>query len=198
VKVAGPVVIASRNPGKLAELRALAGDGLELVPLPRTIAAMPEEEADTYLGNALLKARAAAAVTDGWVLADDSGLEVDGLDGAPGVHSARFGGAGLTDAERCRLLLDRLAKHAGGSPGRRARFRCILVLVREEECLTAEGVLEGEIALAPRGSGGFGYDPVFVAPGSSGRTLAELDPEMKDRISHRAVAMRNLLAQLSR
>ena len=199
MKVEGPVVLASRNRGKLAELRELVGGVLELVSFPATVE-MPEveESADTYLGNAMLKARAVSVLTGGWTLADDSGLEVDALGGAPGVRSARFGGEGLDDSGRCRLLLEAMvaAGAEAGGRGRRARFRCVLALVRGSACLSAEGVLEGEIALEPRGSQGFGYDPIFLAAGFGGRTLAELDPATKNRLSHRAAAVRALLEKL--
>lgn len=187
-----PVTLASRNPGKLAELAALCRGVLEL-RLPPEGLTLPEieEDQETYLGNAEKKARAVARVVGGPALADDSGLEVDALGGAPGVRSARYGGPGLDDAGRIALLLREL----GNATNRRARFRCALVLaVSEEETIAAEGVLEGTIAHAPRGTGGFGYDPVFVLP--DGRTLAEVPAEEKNRISHRAVAMRALVERL--
>jgi XTP/dITP diphosphohydrolase len=231
VKIHGPITLASRNPGKLAELAALAGAALDL-RLPPPDAALPEvaEDADTYLENALAKARAvadalgaakASAVTDALgvakaravtdalgvataravtdalgvaTLADDSGLEVDALDGAPGVRSARFGGADLSDRERSLLLLERLA----GVERRSARFRCVLVVYQGGEWCSAEGLLEGEITRAPRGEGGFGYDPVFAVPALGGRTVAEATAEEKNRISHRAAAMRALIAALAR
>ena len=198
MKVSGPVVLASRNRGKLAELRELVGGALTLVSFPATLA-MPEveETEETYLGNALLKARAVSAATGGWALADDSGLEVDAVGGVPGVRSARFGGEGLDDRGRCRVLLDALVAAGAEAGGRRARFRCVLALVRGDECVAAEGVLEGEIALAPRGAYGFGYDPIFVPPGFGGRTFAELDAATKNRISHRARAARGLLEKLA-
>lgn len=194
--MAETITLATRNPGKLEELTALAGPALRL-RLPPDEALLPEvaEDADTYLGNALAKARAFAGAIGGPTLADDSGLEVDALDGAPGVRSARFGGPGLRDAERTALLLETIK----GSEQRSARFRCLLVLFRsEEEWWSAEGVLEGEITLSPRGEGGFGYDPVFAVPALGGRTLAELDPTEKNAVSHRAVAMRELVAVLAR
>jgi len=192
VKVVGPVTLASRNAGKLAELAALCGDALALRLLPAT----PEppivpENHDTYLGNALEKARAIAAFTGGAALADDSGLEVDALPHALGVRSARYGTPELDDRGRCALLLRELAQ----ASDRRARFRCVLVLAQGAEWLSAEGTLEGEIALAPRGSGGFGYDPVFLLP-ERGLTLAELPAAEKNALSHRAAAMRALLALL--
>ncbi len=195
MRIEGPVTLASRNPGKLRELQALCGGALILRMLPAR-ASPPEvaEDQPTYLGNALAKALAVARWTGGAALADDSGLEVDALGGAPGVLSARYGGAGLDDAGRCAHLLAAL----GGSADRRARFRCVLVLAAADQWLSAEGVLDGEIARTPRGRAGFGYDPVFVAAAQGGRTLAEIGPREKDRISHRAAAARALLAELVR
>ena len=150
-------------------------------------AALPDETADTYAGNALLKARAAASLTGCLVLADDSGLEVDALGGAPGLRSARYGGPGLDDLGRVRLLLDALRSVPEAERG--ARFRCVIALVEPDgrERLV-EGTVEGVIAEAPRGSGGFGYDPVFFYP-PLGRTLAELTEDEKARVSHRAHAV---------
>jgi XTP/dITP diphosphohydrolase len=187
------ITLASRNPGKLAELRRLAGPALDLRLLPGSPAPpVVEEDDDTYLGNARKKAATIARFLGAPALADDSGLEVDGLGGAPGVHSARYGGADLDDRTRCLRLLDALA----GSADRRARFRCVLVLAEDDVWVSAEGALEGEIARKPRGRGGFGYDPIFVVPALGGRTLAEVGPEEKDRVSHRAAALRALLAKL--
>jgi XTP/dITP diphosphohydrolase len=183
-------LVATANRGKLAELRTLfSGTGLELalpaesgVPLPRV-----EETGTTYSENALLKARALADASGLPALADDSGLEVDALGGAPGVRSARYSGPGGTDADNNRKLLGVMA----GRTDRAARFRCVLALVLPSgETLAAEGVLEGSIGTGPRGSNGFGYDPVFVLP--DGRHVAELPPEEKQRISHRARAAHRL------
>lgn len=192
MKIDAPVTLASRNPGKLRELAALCRGELELRLLP----ASPEppevvESHDTYLGNALEKARAVAAFTGGPALADDSGLEVDALPGELGVRSARYGAPGLDDQERCALLLQAL----DGVHERRARFRCVLVLVAHDAWISAEGTLEGEIGHAARGAGGFGYDPVFLLP-ERGRTLAEVAAAEKNALSHRAAAMRALLARL--
>jgi XTP/dITP diphosphohydrolase len=158
-------------------------------------AALPEETEETYAGNALLKARAAVRLTGCLALGDDSGLEVDALDGAPGLRSARYGGPGLDDAARTRLLLDALRDVP---PGRRtARFRCVIALLAPGGgARFVEGVVEGVIAEAPRGTGGFGYDPVFIYP-PLGRTLAELSAEEKAGVSHRSravAAARRLLA----
>lgn len=192
MRLVEPVTLASRNRGKLAELEALAGGALRLRLAPADLPEIPED-ADTYLGNALVKARAVAAAVGGPALADDSGLEVDALDGAPGVRSARFGGLGKSDTERSTLLLETIAD----ATRRTARFRCVLVLFDGRDWCSAEGTLEGEITRAPRGPGGFGYDPVFSVAALGGRTLAEVDAAEKNRISHRAVAMQSLLAQLT-
>lgn len=188
----GRVTLASRNAGKLRELRALAGSRLAL-ELPPEDAPTVIEDGASYLANARLKARSMAAHTHGWALADDSGLEVDALGGGPGIHSARYGGPGLDDAGRYQHLLAAL----GDTADRGARFRCVLVLAhvdgREQ---VAEGTLEGAIARAASGSGGFGYDPVFEAAELGGRSLGLVAPEEKAAISHRAVAMRALLAAL--
>jgi XTP/dITP diphosphohydrolase len=182
------LVVASLNRAKVRELIALLGElPYVVVPLADLPGArLPEETADTYAGNALLKAQAGARLYGDVVLGDDSGLEVDALGGAPGLHSARFGGPGLDDAGRTALLLERLR----GVPRERrtARFRCVIALVGLGGATrTVEGIVEGLIADAPRGSGGFGYDPVFFHPGL-GRTFGELDPAEKSRVSHRALA----------
>lgn len=187
------LMLATANPGKVAELAALvtewgAVDVGSLADLPGVV--LPEEDGATYAENAALKARAVAAAAGLPALADDSGLEVAALDGAPGVRSARFA---PSDAERVARLLSALR----GRSDRRARFRCVVVLAwpdgREER---AEGVVDGRIAEAPAGSGGFGYDPVFVAD-ELGCTFAAASPSDKARVSHRARAVRALGARLS-
>jgi XTP/dITP diphosphohydrolase len=184
------LVLATLNRAKARELTALLGPipyvVVPLVDVPG--AALPEETADTYAGNALLKAQAALAVPGDRALADDSGLEVDALEGAPGVRSARFGGPDLDDAGRIALLLERLR---GVPPARRtARFRCVIALVdRTGPARIVEGVVDGLIAEAPRGAGGFGYDPVFFHPPSR-RTFGELTDAEKAAVSHRALAAR--------
>ena len=159
-------------------------------------ARLPEETGQTYAENALVKARTAARLTGALALGDDSGLEVDALRGAPGLHTARFGGPGLTDRGRWELLLERLRDVP---PDRRtARFRCVIALAgpaRGEQVV--EGVVEGVIAAAPRGSGGFGYDPVFFYP-PLGRTFGEISDDDKQRVSHRGKALaaaRRLLSE---
>lgn len=184
------LVLATLNRAKARELVALLGDipfevrALDAFPG----AALPEETEESYRGNALVKARAGARVARAWGLADDSGLEVDALGGAPGVRSARYGGPGLDDAGRCARLLEALR---GVPPDRRtARFRCVVAVVdpagREQ---VAEGVVEGLITEAPRGTHGFGYDPLFFYPPLA-RTFAELAPAEKARVDHRGRAVR--------
>jgi len=181
--------VATLNRAKGRELVTLLGD----VPYEIRLladwpgAALPAETADTYAGNALIKARAAAGLTGCLVLADDSGLEVDALGGAPGLRSARYGGPELDDRGRVRLLLDAL--RAVPAAQRTARFRCVIAVIGTDgrERL-AEGRVEGCIAESPRGTGGFGYDPVFFYP-PLGRTLAELTEGEKARVSHRAHAV---------
>ena len=191
-----PLVLATLNRSKGRELASLLhGIPYDLRLLADTPGVrLPEETEDTYRGNALLKAHAAARLTGHTALADDSGLEVDALDGGPGVRSARFGGAGLDDAGRTALLLKTLSERPGAP--RSARFRCVIAIVdtmRRERVV--DGAVEGVIAAAPRGSGGFGYDPVFLYP-PLGRTFAELTDEEKARVSHRAIAARAARAML--
>ena len=191
------VVLATKNAGKAMEIgRMLEGSGVEIISLegfPEV--ELPPETGKTMKENALLKARAAAGATGLPALADDSGLEVDFLGGAPGVYSARYSGEKATDEENWKKLLRELE----GVPAekRAARFRCAIALVGfDAEEHLFEGVFEGLIAEAPRGTGGFGYDPVFFVP-EAGRTAAELAPDEKNRISHRARAIDVLKAFLS-
>jgi len=157
-------------------------------------ATLPEETGATYAENALIKARAGVAATGALSLGDDSGIEVDALGGGPGLHSARWGGPALDDAGRNALLLERLR----GVPAERrtARFRCVIALVEPGGCeRVVEGVVEGRIIEAPRGTGGFGYDPLFFYAPLRG-TFGELPPEVKHRVSHRGVAARAAAALL--
>jgi XTP/dITP diphosphohydrolase len=189
------VVVATGNAGKLREIRAVLEDlGLRLVGLGELPPLALPEEGDDYVANAVAKAQAAAAAT-GWpALGDDSGLEVEALGGAPGPHSARFGGPGLDDAGRVALLLARLEGRR--AEGRRARFVCAAALAFPEgEVATALGSVGGHIASSPRGLAGFGYDPVFVVD-AQGRTLAELPADEKNRVSHRGQAFRALRDEL--
>jgi XTP/dITP diphosphohydrolase len=191
------VVLASANAGKLCELTALlAPAGLELIPQGALgIEAVPESGA-TFLENALLKARHAARRAQLPALADDSGLEVDALGGAPGVWSARFAGEGASDAANLARLLAELQDVPQARRG--ARYQCVVAWVRGPEDpapLIARGTWEGQIASSPRGSGGFGYDPAFVPAGGQ-RTAAELSADEKNLVSHRAKALRALVAAL--
>jgi len=184
------IVVATRNPGKLAEIRAIMRempiDWRSLEDFPQA----PEagETSDSYLENAREKARLIAEHSGSWVLADDSGLEVEALNGLPGVRSARYAGEAATDQENNGKLLQAMQ----GLPrkSRRAQFRCVLVLLSPEgREWTSEGILEGEIAELPAGDRGFGYDPVFFLP-ERGRTLAQLEASEKNSLSHRRQALR--------
>ncbi|MBK6941443.1 MAG: RdgB/HAM1 family non-canonical purine NTP pyrophosphatase [Planctomycetes bacterium] len=192
------LLLASNNAKKRAELvRILGRHGvLVVVPAEVGLAIDPVEDGMTFADNARKKALAFAAVTDLPVLADDSGLAVDALDGAPGVHSARFAGEPTDDARNRRLLLERMA---GVPEGRRsARFVCALALARGDTVLAeTSGACEGRILAAERGSGGFGYDPLFLDPGS-GLTFAELDSSRKDALSHRGRALTHMVESLRR
>lgn len=192
------LLIATSNKGKLREFQVmLAGLPLEVCSLAE-FPDVPEadEPHDTFKGNSRAKAEFYAARTGLPALADDSGLQVDALGGAPGVRSARYGGAESTNDERNNLLLRELS--AVPDERRRARFVCHITVAQPHVgvVLEAVGVCEGRIARAPRGANGFGYDPIFIPEGHA-ETFAELDAEIKDRISHRARAMqsaRRLLA----
>jgi XTP/dITP diphosphohydrolase len=195
------LILATRNSGKIREIRLLL-EGvpyriLSLADLPAC--PLPEEGGNSYAENALAKARAVAEAFGAFALGDDSGIEVDALDGQPGVLSARYGGEGISAAEQCEALLKALS----GVPRERrtARFRAVVALVSPagDQALT-EGVLEGVIADKPAGKEGFGYDPIFFLP-EVGCTLAELDLSTKNRVSHRAHAIaqaRSILDQWSR
>jgi XTP/dITP diphosphohydrolase len=182
------LIVATKNKGKLAEIRARLHPQFEVIgldALDREINIV--EDAPTFEGNAIKKAAATVAAAGLACLSDDSGLEVDYLDKRPGVHSARYGGEGLTDAERFALLL----KELRGVPEnlRTARFRAVLAFMEPGcEPLCFEGTVEGRIALAAAGQSGFGYDPVFIPDGFD-KTVAELGPDIKSRISHRAKAL---------
>ena len=191
------IVAATGNAGKLAELRALLAPR-EVVAQAELGVGEAEETGATFAENALLKARNACACTGLAAIADDSGLEVDALRGAPGVYSARYAGEGASGADNIRKLLRELEGVA--PPMRTARFRCALVYLRgadDESPLAGEGAWEGRIAEAPRGDGGFGYDPVFFLE-EYGMTAAQLGAELKNRLSHRARALCQLRAKLRR
>jgi len=194
------LLVATHNPGKVREYRELlAGLPVELTwPGELGLELAVEESGETFRENAVLKATAYAQASGLLTLADDSGLEVDALGGAPGVRSARYAGPGATDEDRYRLLLRRMEAVPDGQ--RQARFRCVIAVVSPQgQVWTAEGICEGIIVREPRGSHGFGYDPVFYVP-ELGRTMAELPEEEKNRISHRAraaLAIRPVLARLA-
>jgi XTP/dITP diphosphohydrolase len=182
------LVIASNNPGKLREIsQILAPLGIEV--LPQSAFGVPEadEPHDTFIENALAKARHAAGLTGLPALADDSGLCVDALGGAPGVHSARYAGEPRSDARNNAKLLEAL----GERPDRQAHYYCVIVVMRHAQDprpLIAQGLWRGEILRSPRGSGGFGYDPLFLDP-EFGQTGAELAPARKNLMSHRGKAL---------
>jgi XTP/dITP diphosphohydrolase len=196
------VVLATSNPGKLAEFKdLLRGVPIELVSAAEVLGEMPSvlEDGETFEANAIKKARAIAEDALMLTLADDSGLEVDVLQGAPGVRSARFAGERATDAENNQALLQALRDVP--QEDRRARFRCVLCVIdpwsAAEGLVVAQGTCEGVIARSPRGSGGFGYDPLFVVDGGD-RTMAELSDGEKNRVSHRARAVAELRPKLMR
>ena len=191
------VVLASSNPGKLAELSALLDPaGLCVVSQDVFGVEPPEETGLTFVENALIKARAACAATGLPALADDSGVVVDALEGAPGVRSARYAG-GASDADNVAKLLEALEGVA--PPERGAAFVCAIVYLRHarDPCpIVCEGIWEGRILDAPRGAGGFGYDPVFFVE-TLGRTAAELSRAEKNAVSHRGQALAQLLDRIS-
>ena len=189
------LLLATRNANKTREVREMLGDGWEVEDLTaRPDLPDVEETGETFEENAKLKALAAAEHYDGWVLADDSGLEVDALGGAPGVRSARFAGEGADMAANRALLLEKLREVRGKN--RRGRFRCVLALARGGQVVaTFSGAVEGIIAPAERGRGGFGYDPLFVAEGMC-RTFAEVTPGEKHACSHRGRALAQVAAYL--
>lgn len=188
------LLVATKNTGKIKEMKELLAD------LPVEIAGLenfeniiePEETGATFAENAELKANYYALQTGLWALSDDSGLEVEALGGAPGVFSARYAGKNATDAERTAKLLEELAET--GDQSRRARFVCVMALADETGAIkfTAEGICEGNIAFAPRGANGFGYDPVFVPDGYE-QTFGELSSTVKRKISHRARAIEKIM-----
>lgn len=187
-------ILATANSHKAVEIAEVLGPSFELVPRPVGVAEVVED-ADTFEGNARLKASALLAATGEAALADDSGLEVDALGGAPGVHSARYAGEQATGADNVARLLAALADVPDAA--RTARFRCVIVAAWPDgREVVATGTVSGRIAAAPRGESGFGYDPVFVPddPPAAGRTFAEMSPAEKHAISHRGRALRQLRA----
>jgi XTP/dITP diphosphohydrolase len=190
------LVLASNNPGKIREMRAILAP-LDLEVIPQSHYGVPEAEEPhgTFIENALAKARHASMHAGLPALADDSGICVDALDGAPGVRSARFAGEPQSDERNNQHLLELLTH----TESRRARYYCVMVLVRhaqDPQPLIAEGEWHGEILRAPRGRGGFGYDPLFLDP-LLGKTGAELPLEEKNRISHRGKALAILVDRLT-
>lgn len=194
----GAIVLASNNPGKVREFAQLLA-GLQREVRPQSEFGVPEAEETglTFVENALLKARNAAHHAGLPALADDSGLEVDALDGAPGIYSARYAGSGAGDrANLEKLLVD--MKHVPET-GRGARFQCVLVYLRhalDPTPLICQGTWEGRILHAPQGTQGFGYDPIFYVL-SHACSSAELAPEIKNQLSHRGLALRKLVAALA-
>ncbi|MGH8582184.1 MAG: RdgB/HAM1 family non-canonical purine NTP pyrophosphatase [Gammaproteobacteria bacterium] len=192
------VVLATGNAGKLREITALLDDAdLSILPLSRFTGERAQETGLSYVENAILKARQAAAVSGLPAIADDSGLEVEALGGAPGIHSARYAGSGASDSDNVAQLLHELR----GCPEevRRARFVCVMVFLRhaaDATPLIADGTWEGRLLSAPRGRNGFGYDPIFHVPGHAG-SAAELTPAIKNLLSHRAQASRRLCRLLT-
>jgi XTP/dITP diphosphohydrolase len=188
------LVLATANPDKARELAALL-EGFEVALRPKDLPDV-EETADTLEGNARLKAAAVVAATGELAVADDTGLEVEVLDGRPGVWAARYAGPGATYADNVAKLLGELQGVPAGQ--RRARFRTVaLALFPDGREIVAEGAVEGTIAEAPRGEAGFGYDPVFVPDGGGGRTFAEMTTAEKAAVSHRGRALRALAGRLS-
>lgn len=180
------LLIATSNQGKLREFRSLVPEGVVLLSLSDLGLDSPEETGTTFAENAILKAQAASAASKILTLADDSGLEVDALGGAPGVYSARYAGEPVSDRRNCERLLRNLASVP--DKRRSARFRCVVAIADASGLLAqAEGICAGVIGHEPRGDNGFGYDPIFVLP--DGRTMAQLSPEEKNRTSHRAKAL---------
>ena len=191
------IVLASNNAGKVREINQLLADtGIQVIPQDQLGVVEAEETGLTFVENAILKARNAAAHSGLAAIADDSGLEVDALDGAPGIYSARYAGVGAGDAANLAKLLDDLD---GVEESRRsARFQCLVVYMRHAADPTpviCQGTWEGSILRQPRGANGFGYDPVFFVP-NQGCSAAELDSDTKNGLSHRGQALRKLVAYL--
>ena len=192
------LLIGTQNSGKVVEikriLREIPAELISLNNLPEI--APPVEDGATFLDNALIKARYYFEQSGIMTMADDSGLEIDALSGAPGVLSAHYGGEGLSDSDRTALVLDQMRDVAADM--RRARFRCVIALAgsgMQNEYITAEGVVDGMITREPRGDNGFGYDPIFVPDGEV-RTTAEMSDSEKDALSHRGIALRSLKLML--
>lgn len=187
------LLVATRNSHKTEEIQRILGSQFNVTDL----AAHPEiphiaESGTTFQENAILKAVAVSKRMPGFVIADDSGLEVEALGGAPGIYSARYVGMNATDPEKIHTLLEELARVRAANNARRARFRCVLALASTGNVLgTFEGIVEGQIADRPHGSHGFGYDPIFMPEGFQ-QTFGELAPAEKNQLSHRARALEKL------
>ncbi len=187
------LLFATRNANKTAEIRKILGPQFQV----NDLADHPEiphiaESGTTFQENAILKAVAVSKRMPGFVIADDSGLEVEALGGAPGIHSARYAGMNATDQEKTDKLLEELTRVGATKNARRARFRCVLALACKGNVLGAfEGIIKGQIADRPRGSHGFGYDPIFMPEGFQ-QTFGELAPAEKNQLSHRARALERL------
>ena len=189
------LVLASANPDKVTEIAAILGDGVDLRPRPAGLADVVED-ADTLEGNARLKAVAVCEAAGEGAVADDTGLEVDALGGAPGVHTARFAGEHATYADNVAKMLADLDGVPVGERG--ARFRTVaLVRYPDGSEVVAEGVVQGTISTEARGERGFGYDPVFIPADGDGRTFAQMSADEKHAVSHRGLAFRALAEQLS-
>jgi XTP/dITP diphosphohydrolase len=192
------IVLASNNAGKVREInQLLAEQQIEVVPQKEFAIPEAEETGLTFVENAILKARHAAHLSGLPAIADDSGIEVDALKGAPGIYSARYAGVGAGDQANNEKLLEALKKVP--EEQRSARFQCLMVYLAHAEDPTpiiCQGTWEGRILFAPQGDNGFGYDPLFFVPGE-GCASAELTPEVKNRLSHRGQALRKLLLALS-
>ncbi|GIK77024.1 MAG: RdgB/HAM1 family non-canonical purine NTP pyrophosphatase [Acidobacteria bacterium] len=186
-----PVVVATRNRHKVAELGAIL-TAMDLVPLPESVA-LPPEEGETFAANALGKARAAHAATGRPAIADDSGIVAGALGGRPGIHSARYAGPDAGDAENLALLLERMRS----AEDRSVAYVCAIAYVDAEGEIVREARCEGTLTEHPRGEGGFGYDPAFVPDDlEGGRTMAEIDAAEKHSISHRGRAARAIAAAI--
>lgn len=192
------LIVATRNAHKTREIQRILGPTFPV----SNLSAHPQiadirETGKSFEENAMLKAVGASRHLPGLVIADDSGLEVDALGGAPGIFSARYAGENATDKQNINKLLGELARTTAEETTRSARFRCVIALARQGKLLvTFEGIVEGVIVERPRGSNGFGYDPIFVPRGFQ-QTFAELPAEVKDTVSHRAKAIHGLAAELA-
>ncbi|MFH1223865.1 MAG: RdgB/HAM1 family non-canonical purine NTP pyrophosphatase [Pseudomonadota bacterium] len=196
------VLIATSNKGKFAEIQKILGelDGIKLLSLSDVARGSVNvvENGATFKDNALIKAKAYGDASGLIAIADDSGLEVDFLNGAPGINSARYAGIGAEDSMLVQKLLNNMKDAEDKERG--ARFKCVACLYdpKTKENIFTEGECEGKIAFEPRGKNGFGYDPIFIVDGSNGKTMAELTPDIKNQMSHRAKAFMALKKELTK